>query len=186
MKLEDLKNNYCLKSAEIIQNLDLTGYTVVNSIDISDKCRFGILNIYVDVVKFITDPEGWLDEFSIIACPLGFKNLIILVSPECPEVYKTVASDIIELIESYLETAKDENNTYLYNSPNLVNRIDDDNTYYKTAINTISGDLYCVNNSAENQIYSLGSITNANISYDRNMDNGVNNISLNLNGDVKY
>ena len=185
MKLEDLKNNHCLKSAEIIQNFDLTGYTVVDSIDISDKCGFGILKISTDMVKFITDPEGWLDEFSIIACPLGFKSLIILVSPECPEVYKTVASDIIELIESYLETAKDENNTYLY-SPNLVSRFDDNNTYYKTAINTISGDLYCVNNSAENQIYSLGSITNANISYDMDMDNGVNNISLNLNCDVKY
>ena len=98
INFENLISKHCLESVDEkrIDNLKLKGYTVIETLK-SDR-----IDLITMSAEFITNPEGWLDRFNIVVLPTDFSNFLVLVSPECPEVYIAEPSDIVELAESYL------------------------------------------------------------------------------------
>lgn len=103
INFENLISKHCLESAKEKSINDLKGYTVIGTVN-SDS--ISSLDLITTSAEFVTNPEGWLDKFNIVVLPSGFNNLMVLVSPECPEVYIAEPSDIIELVESYLSEKK--------------------------------------------------------------------------------
>lgn len=103
INFENLISKHCLESVKEKSINDLKGYTVIETVNSDGISSLDLITISAE---FITNPEGWLDRFNIVVLPSGFNNLIVLVSPECPEVYIAEPSDIIELVESYLSEKK--------------------------------------------------------------------------------
>ena len=93
INFENLISKHCLESVKEKSINDLKGYTVIETVNSDGISSLDLITISAE---FITNPEGWLDRF----------NIIVLVSPECPEVYIAEPSDIIELVESYLSEKK--------------------------------------------------------------------------------
>lgn len=73
-----------------------------------------------------TDSKAWPEEFMILATPMD-NSALILVSPECPEVYFVMKDEILDkikdILEFHVQTTEDlqeliENGWRKYRSPN--------------------------------------------------------------------
>lgn len=74
---------------------ELVGYRIIGTIE---KCMY-------TSNCFITSPDIWMGKFKIItkADPV---TTLILVSPECPEIYFVDPEDLIEFVSEYIEASK--------------------------------------------------------------------------------
>lgn len=83
-----------------------TGWKVIGSVDIKDKNSFstellvsGLVSVYV----FQTDSSAWPEEFGIALIGRNYgADYMVLVSPECPEIYFTMPEEILDRLEEVL------------------------------------------------------------------------------------
>ena len=170
---KNLINQHCLESARTIhKNTDLKYYTVLGTIERNQL--IGDLNL---AAEFITNSEGWLEKFTIIACPINNSSIIILVSPECPQVYIEEPSDIINLVKDYEQEHAESITTCI---KRIVDSsvLNDGCTYQPGTLisDPSTGGLWI-----SNYDNTLTSITSSNITYTAsNSIDEPGNISINL------
>ena len=83
-----------------------TGWKVIGSVDIKDKNSFstellvsGLVSVYV----FQTDSSAWPEEFGIALIGRNYgADYMVLVSPECPEIYFMIPEEILDKLEEVL------------------------------------------------------------------------------------
>ena len=109
-------------SEEERESIDYSSWRVLSFLrDDTDRS----FHIYKSVL-LKTDSKAWPEEFMILATPMD-SNVLILVSPECPEVYFIMKDEILDkikdILEFHIQTEEDlreliENGWKKYFSPN--------------------------------------------------------------------
>lgn len=81
-----------------------TGWKVIGSVNVKDSISIemlstGLVNIYV----FQTDSSAWPEEFGIALIGRNYgADYMVLVSPECPEIYFMMPEEILDKLEEVL------------------------------------------------------------------------------------
>ena len=109
-------------SEEERESIDYSSWRVLSFLRDDPDRSF---HIYKSVL-LKTDSKAWPEEFMILAIPMD-NNVLILVSPECPEVYFIMKDEILDkikdILEFHIQTEEDlqeliENSWKKYFSPN--------------------------------------------------------------------
>lgn len=109
-------------SEEERESIDYSSWRVLSFLRDDPDRSF---HIYKSVL-LKTDSKAWPEEFMILATPMD-NNVLILVSPECPEVYFIMKDEILDkikdILEFHVQTEEDlqeliENGWKKYFSPN--------------------------------------------------------------------
>lgn len=104
-EIEEKLKEYYLEEVEK-EELEILGWKVL---DIIDNYDIGRSNI---ILK--TNPDAWPAEFFInLVSSRGGEYVIILVSPECPEVYFLIKDEITEKVKEVAIAIKESCNEYL-------------------------------------------------------------------------
>lgn len=104
-EIEEKLKEYYLEEVEK-EELEILGWKVL---DIIDNYDIGRSNI---ILK--TNPDAWPAEFFInLVSSRGGEYIIILVSPECPEVYFLIKDEITEKIKEVATAIRESCNEYL-------------------------------------------------------------------------
>lgn len=115
-EIEEKLKEYYLEEVEK-EKLEILGWRVL---DIIDNCDLGRSNI---ILK--TNPDAWPAEFFInLVSSRGGEYIIILVSPECPEVYFLIKDEITEKIKEVTTAIRESCNEYLINEWERLFKID--------------------------------------------------------------
>ena len=85
-------------SEEERESIDYSSWRVLSFLRDDPDRSF---HIYKSVL-LKTDSKAWPEEFMILATPMD-NNVLILVSPECPEVYFIMKDEILDKIKDILE-----------------------------------------------------------------------------------
>lgn len=81
-----------------------TGWKVIGSVNVKDSISIemlstGLVNIYI----FQTDSSAWPEEFGIALIGRNYgADYMVLVSPECPEIYFMMPEEILDKLEEVL------------------------------------------------------------------------------------
>lgn len=145
MSEEKLKE-YFLEEERFNEFSDFFGYRVLGTFQFSPK--YGTL-ISSGIRIFKTEPIAWVEEFKIgIVQNVG--DYLVMVSPECPEVYFTMPEEIIDKIKD-IYNAGDYINLDSETLQKLMEELNDANRKWTTnPIMTVPGKFWYNDGSSTN------------------------------------
>lgn len=157
MMSEEKLKEYFLKEEIFNGFSDFSGYRVLGTFQSSPK--YGIL-ISSGIKIFKTESIAWVEEFRIgIIQNIG--DYLVIVSPECPEVYFTMPEEIIDKIKD------------IYNDANRK--------WITNPIMTDSGKLWYYDGSSTNPFVPYSQVSTTTCSSDYVVSSASSQIPTNIN-----
>lgn len=177
MSEEKLKE-YFLKEEIFNGFSDFSGYRVLGTFQFSPK--YGTL-ISSGIKIFKTESIAWVEEFRIgIIQNTG--DYLVIVSPECPEVYFTMPEEIIDKIKDIYNDAGDYINLDSEILQKLMEELNDANRKWTTnPIMTDPGKLWYYDGSSTNPFVPYSQVSTTTCSSDYVVSSASSQIPTNIN-----
>ena len=177
MSEEKLKE-YFLKEEIFNGFSDFSGYRVLGTFQFSPK--YGTL-ISSGIKIFKTESIAWVEEFRIgIIQNTG--DYLVIVSPECPEVYFTMPEEIIDKIKDIYNDAGDYINLDSEILQKLMKELNDANRKWTTnPIMTDPGKLWYYGGSSTNPFVPYSQVSTTTCSSDYVVSSASSQIPTNIN-----
>lgn len=175
MMSEEKLKEYFLKEEIFNGFSDFSGYRVLGTFQFSPK--YGTL-ISSGIKIFKTESIAWVEEFRIgIIQNTG--DYLVIVSPECPEVYFTMPEEIIDKIKDIYNDAGDYINLDNEILQKLMEELNDENRKWTTNPIMTSWEYY--NGSSTNPFVPYSQVSTTTCSSDYVASSASSQIPTNIN-----
>lgn len=177
MSEEKLKE-YFLEEERFNGFSDFSGYRVLGTFQFSPK--YGTL-ISSGIKIFKTESIAWVEEFRIgIIQNTG--DYLVIVSPECPEVYFTMPEEIIDKIKDIYNDAGDYINLDSEILQKFMEELNDANRKWTTnPIMTVPGKFWYNDSSSTNPFVPYSQVSTTTCSSDYVVSSASSQIPTNIN-----
>lgn len=177
MMSEEKLKEYFLKEEIFNGFSDFSGYRVLGTFQSSPK--YGTL-ISSGIKIFKTESIAWVEEFRIgIIQNTG--DYLVIVSPECPEVYFTMPEEIIDKIKD-IYNAEDYINLDSETLQKLMEELNDANRKWTTnPIMTVPGKFWYNDGSSTNPFVPYSQVSTTTCSSDYVVSSASSQIPTNIN-----
>lgn len=178
MMSEEKLKEYFLKEEIFNGFSDFSGYRVLGTFQFSLK--YGTL-ISSGIKIFKTESIAWVEEFRIgIIQNIG--DYLVIVSPECPEVYFTMPEEIIDKIKDIYNAGDYYINLDSETLQKLMEELNDANRKWTTnPIMTVPGKFWYNDDSSTNPFVPYSQVSTTTCSSDYVVSSASSQIPTNIN-----